>query len=170
MTHTYIHKILRDVDVFGLFVETMFRMIDDGWSDIFMFKIIKMIVLSCAHCDVIPVIETHRQLFMELARKVILAEIVSYQECQIVDPSKVIEFLIFMHKIAEDGISHLKFREELHENVRRACGSCHQRVKREQRGGRCGSCRVMNYCSRDCQKSDYIRHRRICEHWSSKMY
>ena len=139
MTHTFVHKILRDVDLFELFLETMFRLIEDGWSYLIMFKIIKTIVMSCAHTELMPVIETNRQLLVELARKVLLAEIVRFEETRIVDESKVIEFLFFMHKIADDQTNHLVFRNQLHENIKRKCHGC-QNLVPDYGGGRCGAC------------------------------
>ena len=169
ITHTFVHQILRDVDFFGLFLETIVRLVEDGWPNITVFGIIKQIVMTCAHSDVMPVLETHRQVMMQLARKVLLAEIASYSEIGIVDRSNVIEFLMFMNAIVDKEISGLKFRQELQQKVVRTCATCRDMMQGHRNGGRCSSCKVIHYCSVRCQRLNYRYHRQICKEWAEVM-
>jgi len=42
------------------------------------------------------------------------------------------------------------------------CNSCHVKLEAEQTR-KCARCRVMIYCSRECQTSDWLEHKKLCE-------
>lgn len=50
------------------------------------------------------------------------------------------------------------------------CGNCYSIEPKAplKRMARCGACRRVRYCSRECQKEDYPRHRNLCKKMASK--
>ena len=43
------------------------------------------------------------------------------------------------------------------------CNNCYGHCAPEITLQRCGGCQLVSYCSRSCQKDDWIRHKRVCK-------
>ncbi|KAI9096235.1 hypothetical protein DFS34DRAFT_159927 [Phlyctochytrium arcticum] len=49
-----------------------------------------------------------------------------------------------------------------------SCYACGKALSKEQ-VSRCGSCKAVNYCSRDCQQKDWVLHKKVCKRLKAQM-
>jgi hypothetical protein len=52
--------------------------------------------------------------------------------------------------------------DKKNKNEKRMCGGCHERFTMSALK-RCGKCKCEFYCSKECQKKDWLTHKRTCK-------
>ena len=75
----------------------------------------------------------------------------------------VVDFLLEDHGVTEAVLSTLRMRGGRvgQDYSKTICSGCYMWIPRPQRK-KCGACKVATYCSAECQKSDWRRHKAQC--------
>ena len=166
-TYNFMMIWMQQADLMRLVIERWVRITSQWWNEDVVLRIVKQIIISSSHASNKPAIESHRSLIFELARNVIISQILHFENSDSVDPAGALELLWYMHKITDEECYQLEFRTRVRLCVERKCVRCDRIVRSDMSGGRCGRCTVTNYCSQECQKKDYKKHWKLCVAWDN---
>ena len=161
----YVIQIFRDPDVLRLILERLVVLTSVGLSEEIIFVMMKFVIMTCAHHENIPAIESHRDLILSQCKKMIILDVMRDHYVDFHDHYNVLAMMVYMYKILDSRTSHLEFRVSIRQACPKACVRCARSTAGVAESGRCGRCRVVQYCNRQCQMKNYRFHKTICEGW-----
>ena len=62
----------------------------------------------------------------------------------------------------EEGTDLWEFLQKEIAQARRACAGCDKEEPNNQKFKPCAKCKAVLYCSRDCQKKHWKKHKKVC--------